>query len=91
MKKVYIVRHGETDTNSQDVVSGESGTLSEKGKLQAQKLAERLLHINFSHLLASDYERAKQTASFIREVSKKEVEIEPLLREFRRPTEFHGV
>ena len=90
MKKVYIVRHGQTDTNSRDVVSGEHGTLSEKGKQQAQKLAERFQYVNFDHLLTSDYERAVETAGFIAETHKKSLEKEPLLRELRRPTEFHN-
>lgn len=90
MKKVYIVRHGQTDTNSRDVVSGEHGTLSEKGKLQAHKLAERLQHIDFKHLLSSDYDRAIETAELIAKINKKELESTPLLRELRRPTEFHN-
>jgi broad specificity phosphatase PhoE len=35
MRKIYIVRHGQTDTNELDIVSGENGVLSEKGKQQA--------------------------------------------------------
>lgn len=90
MKKVYIVRHGQTDTNSRDVVSGEAGVLSEKGKQQAQKLAERLQHVDFDYLLTSDFERAVETAGFIAEVNKKSLKKEPLLRELKRPTEFHN-
>ncbi|MBP9836610.1 MAG: histidine phosphatase family protein [Candidatus Pacebacteria bacterium] len=90
MRKIYIVRHGQTDTNELDIVSGENGVLSEKGKQQAQKLAERFLHVNFDHLLTSDYERAVETASFIAEVKGKTLVIEPLIRELGRPTEFLG-
>jgi broad specificity phosphatase PhoE len=90
MKKVYIVRHGQTDTNELDVVSGENGVLSAKGEKQAESLAERFRSINFTHLLTSDYERAKQTAGFISQVSKKELKTEPLLRELGRPIEFLG-
>lgn len=91
MRKIYLVRHGQTDTNELDVVSGENGALSEKGKRQAQKLAERFLHVEFDHLLASDYERAVQTASFIADIKNQEMITEPLIRELRRPTKFHGV
>lgn len=90
MKRIYIVRHGQTDTNALDVVSGGNGMLSEKGKQQAQKLADRFQYVNFDHLLSSDYERAVETAGFIAEISKKELETNPLLRELGRPTEFHG-
>ncbi len=90
MRKIYIVRHGQTDTNELDIVSGENGVLSEKGKQQAQKLAERFLHVNFDHLLTSDYERAVETASFIAEAKGKTLVTEPLVRELGRPTEFLG-
>jgi broad specificity phosphatase PhoE len=90
MRKIYIVRHGQTDTNELDIVSGENGVLSEKGKQQAYKLAERFLHVNFEHLLASDYERAVETASFIAEAKGKTLVTEPLVRELGRPTEFLG-
>ena len=90
MKKIYIVRHGETDTNELDVVSGEQGILSEKGIRQAQSLAKRFEEIDFSHILTSDYKRAKETANFIAERNKKTLLNEPLLRELTRPSEFLG-
>ena len=90
MKKIYIVRHGETDTNELDVVSGEQGILSEKGIRQAQSLAKRFEEIDFSYILTSDYKRAKETANFIAERNKKTLLNEPLLRELTRPSEFLG-
>ena len=91
MKKVYIVRHGQTDTNELDVVSGEVGVLSEKGKRQAMSLGQRLQEVEFEHLLSSSYERAIQTADFIAEATGKIVETEQLLCELKRPTEFSGI
>lgn len=91
MRKIYLVRHGQTETNSRDVVTGEYGALSEKGRDQAAQLAERFLHVDFDHLISSDYERANETASFIAKTKNREIITEPLIRELRRPTEFHGV
>lgn len=91
MRKIYLVRHGQTDTNALDVVSGENGFLSPRGREQAEKLAERFLHVDFNHLISSDYKRATETASFIAKVKSREIVVEPLIRELRRPTEFHGV
>ncbi len=90
MKKVYIVRHGQTDTNELDVVSGENGMLSEKGQKQAQNLARRFEEIDFSHIFTSDFKRAKETSIFIAEKTKKDLLEEPLLRELTRPIEFLG-
>lgn len=90
MKKIYIVRHGETDTNELDVVSGEQGILSEKGIRQAQSLAKRFEEIDFHHIFTSDYKRAKETASFIAKKNEKVLLDEPLLRELARPYEFLG-
>lgn len=90
MKKIYIVRHGETDTNELDVVSGEQGILSEKGIRQAQSLAKRFEEIDFHHIFTSDYKRAKETASFIAKKNEKVLLDEPLLRELTRPSEFLG-
>lgn len=90
MRKIYIVRHGQTNTNQLDVVSGEMGNLSEKGKQQAQSLAERFQNIDFQHLIASDYERAVETAGYIAKIKNKQIETESLVRELIRPTVFHG-
>jgi len=88
IKKVYIVRHGYTDNNSKDLVQGEHGNLAEKGIIQAKNLAERLRHINFEHLLTSNFERAVETAEIISKSTDKPVEINPLLRELKRPSDF---
>lgn len=90
MKKVYIIRHGQTDTNELDVVSGENGVLSEKGIREAQSLARRFEEIDFSHIFTSDFKRAKETSIFIAEKTKKDLLEEPLLRELTRPIEFLG-
>ncbi|MEK7638983.1 MAG: histidine phosphatase family protein [Patescibacteria group bacterium] len=87
---VYIARHGATVANHHKIVQRPDEPLSEVGHAQAARLAERARNLSFEHLLASDYQRAEQTAIQIAEVTEKEIITEPLLREFGRPTSFHG-
>jgi broad specificity phosphatase PhoE len=88
MRKVYIVRHGETDSNAQNMGQTPDTPLSETGREQARLLSERFHNIDFDHLLVSDFARTTETAQFIVDVTKKQPEYSPLLRELKRPTQF---
>ena len=59
---IFIARHGETDDNAQRIIQLPESPLSLNGMQQAKHLAQRLTKMNITHILASDYERAKQTA-----------------------------
>ncbi len=64
--KLIIVRHGETIENATGICQGQSyGTLSEKGKEQARKVAERLKEQAFDIAYVSDLERTKDTGKEI--------------------------
>ncbi len=64
--KLIIVRHGETVENATGICQGQSyGTLSEKGKEQARKVAERLKEHALDVAYVSDLERTKETAKEI--------------------------
>lgn len=88
MKKVYFVRHGETTYNEKELVQDGSTHLTDLGKHQAIKVAERVQNIDFDHFIVSDYERTKETSEPIVEATGKKVEYSPLFREVRRPSEF---
>lgn len=88
--KVYFVRHGESELNATGTHQQAHTPLSEKGRLQAKNVAERMRHLPIDHIYASDYERAKQTAEIINEVLQKELTFTDLLRERRRPSEIQG-
>lgn len=88
MKRVYFVRHGETTHNRDCLVQDGTVLLSDTGVKQAYRVAERLANIDFTHLLVSDYERTKQTALPISELSGITPEYSPLFREVRRPSVF---
>ncbi len=66
--KLFLIRHGETEENAAGILMGHlHGTLSEKGKTQARKVADILKNENFVHIYASDLNRCVDTAEFIKE------------------------
>lgn len=67
-KTLYIIRHGETDLNSQGIIQGRgmNTDLNEKGRLQAEAFYRHYQHIPFDHVFTSTLKRTHQTvASFI--------------------------
>jgi broad specificity phosphatase PhoE len=88
MKKIYFVRHGETTYNAAGLVQDHSPVLTDKGKEQATLVGARLQHLTFDTLVASDYERTRQTAGIVQNLTKKEPQYSELFREIRRPSEF---
>jgi alpha-ribazole phosphatase len=64
----YLLRHGETEWNAANRICGRSDVpLSEAGRRQAKRLAERLKPISFEALYSSPLKRAIETARFISE------------------------
>ena len=64
----YLARHGETKWNAENRICGRSDVpLSEAGRRQAKRLAERLKPISFDALYSSPLKRAIDTARFISE------------------------
>lgn len=64
--KLILTRHGRTLENEEHIIQGQThGTLSEEGKLQAQKLAERLRDKKIDCIYSSDLKRAAETAKEI--------------------------
>jgi broad specificity phosphatase PhoE len=66
MKTIYLVRHGESEINVSDVFMDDfSPPLTEVGKEQSRFLAKRAKNLKFEVLIASPFERTKQTAEMI--------------------------
>jgi alpha-ribazole phosphatase len=64
----YLARHGETKWNAENRICGRSDVpLSEAGRRQAKRLAERLKPISFDALYSSPLKRAMETARIISE------------------------
>lgn len=63
---LYVVRHGETTDNRDDLVSGHvNPDLTEKGVLQAVETRDELSNVHFDEVYSSDLKRAVETASII--------------------------
>lgn len=89
-KHVYFVRHGETDSNADRVLRGESSILNEKGKKQAEIVAERIAKIGVEALVSSSFPRAIDTARFISQKTGLENEQHGILGEWKHSTAVHG-
>lgn len=68
-KLIYIVRHGETESNSKGLVQGQSDpNLIEKGRKQIQEVSNKLSKINFDHFYTSPLKRAIESAQIMGEI-----------------------
>ena len=78
---IFVVRHGETAENRGRVVQLPDVPLSDRGRRQAERVAERLAREGVGRILASDLRRAAMTAEALAERTALAVETEPLLQE----------
>ncbi len=68
---IYLIRHGETDWNDKLLFQGHTDTLlNQRGKKQAQYIADELKEINFDIMYSSDLKRAYKTAQIIKKITK---------------------
>jgi len=66
MTLLYFARHGETDDNARLVFQGQGGKgLNSRGRAQARRLAERMVKARITTIVASDLERAEETARIV--------------------------
>lgn len=86
MKKIYFVRHGESEGNVNEYSQGATVPLTEKGRKQALCVAERLKDIPLDLIIASTNDRARDTAEIINKTLQKPLEHSDLLVERRKPT-----
>lgn len=70
MKTIYIIRHGQTEQNKQNLVqgSGIDSNLNETGKKQSNAFYQSYRHIRFDKIYVSQLKRTHQTvAQFIKD------------------------
>ena len=80
--KIYLVRHGETDSNREGRYRGWSeADLSPEGYAQAEKTGEFLKKLEVDALYCSDLTRAMETARVIGKKCNLEPEVKASLRE----------
>ena len=81
-RRLLLVRHGQSVWNADGRWQGQADPpLSPLGEEQASDAAPRLAAFGFSHLVASDLQRARRTAEIVGAVLGLAVEIDPDLRE----------
>ncbi len=79
---IFLVRHGETVDNARQIMQGQTqGCLNERGREQARQVARRLAAEQIDAIVASDLQRAVQTAEIIAEPLGLPLVTTPLLRE----------
>ncbi len=84
--KVYLVRHGNTDSLDNKINQRPETPLNQQGVSQAKALANRLKNEKFDLVISSSLTRARQTA----EIIGKDFEESELLVERRKPSEIIG-
>lgn len=79
---LYLVRHGETDCNRNQLLCGWGDPpLNGRGRKQAVAAAMALKNVDFHHAYSSGLKRATETAQIILQNREQEVKEVPLLRE----------
>src|SRR5215510_983426 len=80
--RLFLVRHGATELTSEDAFAGETDVaLSDTGRSQAAKLAERLARETIAAFYASPLSRTMETARILAAPHRMTVTPEPGLRE----------
>lgn len=90
MKKVYFVRHGESEGNVGEISNTASTPLTEKGRKQASFVAERCAKLPIEVVISSTMVRSKETADIITGHIHKPIEYSDLFGEIKLPSEVHG-
>ena len=82
MTTLYLVRHGETVDNVNQIMQGQTqGELTDNGIRQAEEVRDNMASLDFAAIIASDLKRSVDTARIIAEPHHMEVVQIPLLRE----------
>ena len=89
--KVYFVRHGESVGNKAGLHQKADMPLSEDGRKQAEKIAERLKKYKIDLILTSPIQRTRETAEIISKSLNIPVEVMGKLAEAKGPSEIAGL
>lgn len=82
--KLYFVRHGESEANTQQVISNRESSfrLTPLGRRQATTLAEKLRQVPFTAIFSSPVRRAKETADILSGSFHRPYQVTEALREY---------
>ena len=82
MTKLYLIRHGQTVDNLNQIMQGQTqGELTDEGVRQAQELASQFADTQIDVFVSSDLKRSVDTCRIIADPRGKDVVQTPLLRE----------
>jgi broad specificity phosphatase PhoE len=81
VRRILLIRHGETAGNAARVVQKPDIPLSPRGEAQADALARRLAGDGITQIFSSDLERAAATARRLRATTGAPIAFDPLLQE----------
>ncbi len=84
MKRIYFVRHGESEGNNGPIRQTAGASLIEKGVEQAKNVAKRCASIPTQLIITSTMTRAKETADYILGIAPQLIEYSDLFVERRR-------
>jgi len=90
-KRIYFVRHGESEGNAGPMRQSLDCPLTERGREQAEFVAARVTKIPFELLVSSTLERAKETAGTIHIKTGANIVYSDLFVERRRPSITYGI
>ncbi len=90
MKKIYFVRHGESEGNAGLIQQDRSSPLTKKGKEQVTSVAQRFIKLPIEIVLSSSMIRAKETAEIISGTTNVSIEFSDLFAERRKPSIMYG-
>jgi broad specificity phosphatase PhoE len=86
MKNIYLVRHGESETNAGDMRYGRAARLTARGHQQAKFLAQHCAQLPLDIIISSGLARADETAEYIVRTTGKPFAQSGLFAERRPPT-----
>jgi probable phosphoglycerate mutase len=81
VRRILLIRHGETAGNAARIVQKPDIPLSPRGEAQADALARRLAGEGITQIFSSDLERAAATARRLRATTGAPIAFDPLLQE----------
>ncbi len=90
MKKIYFVRHGESEANVDGIRRGAETKLTNNGKEQARIVALRFKNIPADIVLSSPYDRAYETGQIIAKENNIPIEKVSLAHERKLPKSVLG-
>lgn len=91
MKKIYFVRHGESEYNVKSLIQHHAVDLTNDGLKQAEFVARRFKNIPIDIIVSSPMLRTQKTAEIISKKIGKKIVFEKSFEERKRPTEFEGL